>query len=69
MRFRKAFLLFNDLEKPRWGKALSDTRSAYTSMKEHFLKNITNSEDLDADDPLNDSESVSNALFSIFNVL
>lgn len=28
-------------------------------MKEHFLKNVANSDDLTADDPLNDSENVS----------
>lgn len=38
---------------------MSDSRSAYTSMKEHFLRNIENSDDLAADDPLNESETVS----------
>ena len=61
MGMAQAFLLFNDLKKERWSKALSDSRSAYTSMKEHFSKDITNSEDLAADDPLNDSEGVSNS--------
>lgn len=42
-----------------WGKTLSDSRSAYASLREHFLKNIENPDDLSADDPLTGTETVS----------
>ena len=69
MELGKAFLLFNDLDRPKWTKTLSDSRSAYNSMKEHFLKNIENPDDLVADDPLSDSDSVSSSPASVSNVL
>ncbi len=59
----KAFLLFTNLQTAQWPKPLADSRSAYTSMKEHFPKPITNAEDLStADDPLTDNEAVSQLL-------
>jgi len=40
-------------------KTLHDSRSAYTSLREHFLKNLENPDDLSAEDPLTDTETVS----------
>ena len=39
-------------------KTLDDSRSAYDSLKEHLLKNIENPDDVSADDPLTDTETV-----------
>lgn len=55
----QAFLVFKSLDKFAWAKTLSDSRSAYTSLKEHFLKNVENPDDLSAEDPLTDTETVS----------
>ncbi|KAK3176083.1 hypothetical protein OEA41_007405 [Lepraria neglecta] len=54
---KSTFLLFKDTDQSAWTKTLSDSRSAYTSLKEHFLKNIENPDDLSADDPLTDTET------------
>lgn len=59
------FLLFKDLEKSTWAKTLSDSRSAYTSLKDHFLKNIENPDDLSAEDPLTDTETVSHIVLQV----
>ncbi|KAL2043139.1 hypothetical protein N7G274_004199 [Stereocaulon virgatum] len=53
----KTFLLFKNTDKSAWNKTLSDSRSAYASLKEHFLKNIENPDDVSADDPLTDTET------------
>ncbi|KAK4697329.1 TBC1 domain family member 5, partial [Lecanoromycetidae sp. Uapishka_2] len=53
----KVFLLFKTLDKPAWVKTLHDSRSAYTSLREHFLKNLENPDDLSAEDPLTDTET------------
>lgn len=55
----KAFLLFENLDKSTWMKTLSDSRSAYTSLKEHFLKHIEHPDDLSGSDPLTEDENVS----------
>lgn len=55
----QAFLLFGNLDKSTWKKTLSDSRSAYTSLREHFLRDIEHPDDLSATDPLTDDESVS----------
>jgi len=55
----QVFLLFQNLDIASWGKTLSDSRSAYSTMKEHFLKDIENPEDLSTEDPLTDTETVS----------
>ncbi|MCJ1469655.1 hypothetical protein MMC07_008291 [Pseudocyphellaria aurata] len=52
-----AFLLFENLDKSTWKKTLSDSRSAYTSLREHFLRDIDHPDDLSAIDPLTDDES------------
>ncbi|SLM35578.1 Rab-GTPase-TBC domain [Lasallia pustulata] len=52
----KAFLLFENLDRSTWSKTLSDSRGAYMSLREHFLKNIEHPDDLAAADPLADDE-------------
>ena len=56
---QQIFLLYNETNKTAWTKTLTDSRSAYTSLKEHFFKNIDNPDDVSAEDPLNDTETVS----------
>ncbi|KAH8692892.1 putative TBC domain protein [Talaromyces proteolyticus] len=60
----KAFLLYDNLEQPEWTQRLSDTRSAYDSLKDHFLKYIKHPDDLESTvDPLaEDDESPWQAL-------
>lgn len=53
----KAFLLFENLDKSTWTKTLSDSRTAYTSLREHFLRDIEHPDDVSAIDPLTDDES------------
>lgn len=55
----QAFLLFENLDRSTWSKTLRDSRSAYASLKEHFLRDITHPDDLSAADPLADDETVS----------
>lgn len=55
----QAFLLFENLDKSTWTKTLSDSRTAYTSLREHFLRDIEHPDDVSAIDPLTDDESVS----------
>ena len=62
VRLLQAFLLFKSLEKSAWAKTLSDSRSAYVSLKEHFLKDLENPDDLSAEDPLTDTETVSHTV-------
>ena len=54
----QAFLLFGNLDQSTWTKTLTDSRSAYTSLKEHFLKTIEDSTDAPVTDPLADDEKV-----------
>ena len=56
----KAFLLFENLDKSTWMKTLSDSRSAYISLKGHFLKHIEHPDDLSESDPLTEDTKVSN---------
>ncbi|MCJ1244124.1 hypothetical protein MMC30_001322 [Trapelia coarctata] len=53
----KAFLLFENLDRSTWSKTLRDSRSAYASLREHFLRDITYPDDLSAVDPLADDET------------
>ncbi|RAL07496.1 GTPase-activating protein GYP6 [Aspergillus homomorphus CBS 101889] len=55
----KAFLLFDDLDRAQWPQKLSDSRSAYVALKDHFLKYIEHPDDLESTvDPLaDDAES------------
>ena len=55
----KAFLLFENLDRSTWTKTLSDSRSAYTSLREHFLRHIEHPDDLSESDPLTADETVS----------
>jgi TBC1 domain family protein 5 len=55
----QAFLLFDDLPQSQWPKALADSRSAYTDLRQHFLKYIDFPDDLESTvDPLNEDENV-----------
>ena len=57
----KAFLVFENLDQSTWPKTTRDSRSAYTSLKEHFVRDVGSLDDLSAADPLADDESVSRA--------
>ena len=55
----QAFLLFGPLSQTTWPKKLAESRSAYTSLREHFLRYINNPDDLQSNvDPLSDDTSV-----------
>ncbi|KAI9737462.1 MAG: hypothetical protein M1834_009617 [Cirrosporium novae-zelandiae] len=60
----KAFLLFEDLEQSTWATKLSGSRSAYSSLREHFLKRIQDPNEFDSIfDPLtDDAESPWNSI-------
>ncbi|KAF8864102.1 RabGAP/TBC [Acephala macrosclerotiorum] len=54
----KAFLLFQSTEVTGWSRALTDSRSAYTSLREHFLRYIEKPDELgSALDPLDDDQN------------
>ena len=56
----QVFLLLGDFDRARWEKTLSDSRSAYSALKEHFLRHINHSDEINsAVDPLTDDENVS----------
>ncbi|KAL3474192.1 rab-GTPase-TBC domain-containing protein [Aspergillus californicus] len=53
----KAFLLFEDLSRTRWPDKLSEARSAYIALKDHFLRFIKHPDNLQSTvDPLADDE-------------
>lgn len=52
----KAFLLFESVETATWPKTLSSSRSAYNSLRMHFLQCVENRDDLD---PLSEDAEVS----------
>jgi TBC1 domain family protein 5 len=53
------FLLFQSTDVTKWRAALSDSRSAYGSLREHFLRFIENPDELgSALDPLDDDQHV-----------
>uniref|UniRef100_A0A093V0L0 TBC1 domain family member 5 n=1 Tax=Talaromyces marneffei PM1 TaxID=1077442 RepID=A0A093V0L0_TALMA len=53
----KIFLLCDDLDRSKWIDRLTDTRSAYDSLKDHFLKYIKHPNDLQSTvDPLAEDE-------------
>ncbi|KAL1971089.1 hypothetical protein VTN77DRAFT_40 [Rasamsonia byssochlamydoides] len=53
----KAFLLCDDLDRSAWPQRISSSRSAYSSLREHFLKYIEHPDDLQsAIDPLAEDE-------------
>jgi TBC1 domain family protein 5 len=55
----QAFLLCDDLDRSAWPQRISDSRSAYSSLRDHFLKYIQHPDDLQsAIDPLAEDEEV-----------
>jgi len=56
----KAFLIFDTLDSTAWLKTLSSSRSAYNSLRAHFLRHLENPDELAANyDPLSESADVS----------
>lgn len=56
----KAFLIFESVDSSTWLKTLSSSRSAYNSLKTHFMRHLENPDELAANyDPLTDSADVS----------
>ncbi len=47
-------MVFANLDQSTWLKTLDDSRSAYTALREHFLLDPTQRDDLAAADPLAD---------------
>ena len=55
----KVTLIFNDLDFGKWPVKLKDSREAYDSLKEHYLKQLNYDDEADSGtDPLNDGDSV-----------
>ncbi|KAL8668368.1 MAG: hypothetical protein Q9168_007001 [Polycauliona sp. 1 TL-2023] len=52
----KAFILFENLDKSTWTKTLTDSRSAYGTLREHFLRDIQHPDNVSAD-PLTAEDS------------
>ncbi len=53
-------MLFHSVDTTTWSAVLADSRSAYTSLREHYLKYLERPEELGSDlDPLNDDQNVS----------
>lgn len=60
----KTFLIFESVDSSTWLKTLSSSRSAYNSLKSHFLRHLENPDDLAANyDPLSEQGDVSSELF------
>lgn len=52
-------MLFDDLDRTQWLPKMHETRSAYSALREHFLKYIEHPDDLQSTiDPLADDEEV-----------
>jgi TBC1 domain family member 5 len=55
----QALLLYDNLDLSTWPQRISDSRSAYSSLKDHFLKYIEHPDNLDSTvDPLAEDEEV-----------
>ena len=55
----KVFLLFETLDTSTWIRTLSSARSAYNSLKSHFLRHIENPDELTSgNDPLSGETEV-----------
>ncbi|KAI4222635.1 MAG: hypothetical protein L6R36_005995 [Xanthoria steineri] len=52
----KAFILFENLDQSTWTKTLADSRSAYGTLRDHFLKDIEHPDNISAD-PLTADDS------------
>ena len=62
---RQVFLLLGDFDRARWQKLLADSRSAYDSLKELFLRSINHPEAVDSTmDPLTDDDDVRTVVVS-----
>ena len=58
----QAFLLYGPLSQISWPKKLSESRTTYSSLREHFLKYIDHPDDLQSViDPLADDDNVCHA--------
>jgi TBC1 domain family protein 5 len=56
----KVFLLFDSMNMSTWPRTLSSSRSAYDSLKTHFLRHLDNPDELAAAyDPLTEDTNVS----------
>lgn len=61
----QVFLLFQTTDTTTWSHALVDSRSAYSSLREHLLRYMENSDELDsALNPLDDDRHVRSPLLS-----
>ena len=59
-------MLFQSTEVTGWSRTLVDSRSAYTSLREHLLRYIENPDEVgSALDPLDDDQYVSNRVASL----
>lgn len=55
----QAFLLYDDLDRSEWTRKISDSRSAYSALRDHFLRYIEHPNDLVSTvDPLAEDEEV-----------
>lgn len=62
----KAFLIFESVDSTTWLKTLSSSRSAYNSLKAHFMRHLDNPDELAANyDPLSETTDVSVQLFCL----
>ncbi|KAH7049164.1 rab-GTPase-TBC domain-containing protein [Macrophomina phaseolina] len=53
----KAFLLFENVNRPEWPSTLAESRAVYESLRAHFLRAIENPDELEsALDPLSESD-------------
>lgn len=58
----KVFLLFDGMNASTWPRTLSSSRSAYDSLKTHFLRHLDNPDELAATyDPLTEETHVSDS--------
>lgn len=61
--FPQAILLHREIDRSQWSIQLSDSREAYTSVRQHFLKYINNPDELPSTvDPLAEDAEVCNIL-------
>lgn len=59
----KAILLFESVNTEEWPKTISSSRSAYNSLRMHFLKHLENPDEIaDSADPLSEDNEVRESL-------
>ena len=62
----KAFLIFESVDSSSWLKTLASSRSAYNSLKSHFMRYLENPDELAANhDPLSEGAEVSDGFLSL----